>query len=125
MIGLLTEQTCGDACWHAKDETCRCSCAGRNHGCLRNADGEQPVRTAKIDGTRHKLIAVGTESEIHKQAHALNVERGNDFVFADSARDFLAGPAKRRFATISQVQNWPELTAYRGGNRPSLLWLEL
>lgn len=32
---LYTEHTCGDACWHAHEDICRCSCGGRNHGCLR------------------------------------------------------------------------------------------
>ena len=22
---MITEQTCGDACWHAKEDICRCS----------------------------------------------------------------------------------------------------
>ena len=54
---LLTGSTCGDLCWHAREETCRCSCAGRNHGILKRG-GAQPNRTAKIGGEFFELVAV-------------------------------------------------------------------
>jgi hypothetical protein len=55
---LVTEQTCGDACWHAKEEICHCSCGGRNHGCLRSQNGEQPARTRRIKDAMYQLVAV-------------------------------------------------------------------
>ena len=55
---VLTGSTCGDACWHAREEICRCSCGGKNHGILLEANGEQPVRTRKIGGNFYELIAI-------------------------------------------------------------------
>ena len=41
----MTDATCGDACWAARSDVCRCSCDGKNHGITRTADGERPTRT--------------------------------------------------------------------------------
>jgi hypothetical protein len=56
-LGILTGSTCGDACWHAREEICRCSCGGANHGCL-NVGGDRPQRTARIDGEFYELVGV-------------------------------------------------------------------
>ena len=40
---MITGHTCGDACWHARDIECRCSCGGRNHGIMARG-GDQPER---------------------------------------------------------------------------------
>lgn len=56
-FAILTGSTCGDACWHAREEVCRCSCGGKNHGIL-NHGGERPKRTARIDGNLYELVAV-------------------------------------------------------------------
>jgi len=55
---FLTGSTCGDACWHAKEEVCRCSCGGKNHGILLKGDNQQPLRTRKIDGQFYELVAI-------------------------------------------------------------------
>ena len=138
IIAFLSAQTCGEACWHAREDVCRCSCGGKNHGCLRSASGEQPVRSAKIMGDMHTLVAVGTEGELIEQAHTLNRERmGDSFWYgAPSAREsYLAGPAKLRKATESQLERWPELAHLRDWRAhcerwewrkaPYLLWLEV
>ncbi len=70
IFALFTSQTCGEACWHAKEEICRCSCGGKNHGCLKTADGIAPVRMAKIDGHRYKLAGVGYE--LRAEARQIN-----------------------------------------------------
>lgn len=57
-FAILTQSTCGDACWHAREEICRCSCGGRNHGILRTEDGTRPQRTSKHDGHFYELVAV-------------------------------------------------------------------
>ena len=57
MLAILTAQTCGDACWHAKEEICRCSCFGKNHGIL-NKGGSQPGRTCRIDGNLYELVSI-------------------------------------------------------------------
>lgn len=56
-FAILTSSTCGDNCWHAREEVCRCSCGGRNHGILTQG-GTQPERNGKIDGNPYELIAV-------------------------------------------------------------------
>lgn len=76
VFAALTSQTCGEPCWHAREEICRCSCGGRNHGCLTHADGIAPDRTAKIDGERYKLIAVGNYRDLLPEAHAVNNAAG-------------------------------------------------
>jgi hypothetical protein len=62
LMGVLTGSTCGFACWEAQEETCRCSCGGRNHGIMRGgilADGKaKPNRQAKIDGVFYTLVEV-------------------------------------------------------------------
>ena len=56
-FAILTGSTCGDTCWHAREEVCRCSCGGANHGIL-TAGGCQPVRNSRIDGNFYELVAV-------------------------------------------------------------------
>ena len=56
-IAILTGATCGDGCWHAREEVCRCSCGGRNHGILRRG-GDRPLRTCKIQGELFELVGV-------------------------------------------------------------------
>lgn len=51
-----TEATCGEDCWGAREDVCRCSCRGRNHGVLRSADGVRPSRTRRIKDRRYRLI---------------------------------------------------------------------
>ena len=57
LFAILTGTTCGDACWHAREQICRCSCGGANHGILTQG-GTQPVRGGKIDGNAYELVAV-------------------------------------------------------------------
>ena len=54
----ITGHTCGEACWHAREEVCRCSCGGKNHGILYTNDGKQPKRTRRIDGKFYELVAI-------------------------------------------------------------------
>ncbi len=49
IAAYLTEHTCGEACWEAREDICRCACGGRNHGCMRSADGVQPARKGRGD----------------------------------------------------------------------------
>lgn len=69
---VLTSQTCGEPCWHAREEVCRCSCGGRNHGCLLIPGAERPERAAKIDGERYTLLAVGMMRDLYDQAKEIN-----------------------------------------------------
>ena len=90
-------------------------------------------------GDFHALVAVGPEGELISQAHAINRERmGERFWYgAPTAREsFMAGPAKIRKATDSQIERWPELAhlrTWRDGAEswdlhqasPYLLWVEV
>lgn len=53
---VMTGSTCGDMCWHAREEICRCSCGGANHGILTRG-GVAPKRTCKIENF-YELVAV-------------------------------------------------------------------
>lgn len=129
---MITEQTCGDACWHAREDICRCSCGGRNHGCLRTEDGIQPNRTAKIDGHRYELAGVGTEG-FYDQAKTINEANGpyrTETMRATSYEDGepkeseivyhywwhetdKGAPARVKPASRDQIKRWPELAAWR------------
>ncbi len=56
-MAILTSSTCGDGCWHAREDVCRCSCAGKNHGILTQG-GTAPVRNSKVKGEFFELVAV-------------------------------------------------------------------
>lgn len=80
MISLFSNITCGEACWHAREEVCKCSCGGKNHGCLRpdNSDTARvrPERVSKIAGHAYKLVAVGRHADIRGQAAEINQAAG-------------------------------------------------
>lgn len=54
----LLHRTCGDHCWHAREEICRCSCGGVNHGILKDPNNKIPQRTRRIGTTFYVLEAV-------------------------------------------------------------------
>jgi len=120
IAAFLTEATCGEACWQAVEEVCRCSCGGKNHGCMRTADGVRPQRTAKIDGYRYTLQAVGTD--LYDAAVAINKAAG--FKAIDKISDTLTyhyswsetdkgAPARLKSASQKQIDTWPELASAR------------
>lgn len=116
LAAFLTDATCGEACWEAREDICRCSCGGRNHGCMRTADGTQPARTAKIDGMRYVLRATAPDriddniarAEIYETARTLN---GPTYRSWDT--NVKHAPARIRNATKDQLARWPELASYR------------
>jgi hypothetical protein len=127
---MITEQTCGEACWCAREDICRCSCGGKNHGVLRDPNGVRPERTSKIDNSRYTLIAVGNYLNIYNQAKAINQSAGYRRI--DKVSDTLTyhyswsetdkgAPARVKPATQSQIERWPELTAWRDNELESLL----
>ena len=72
IIAVMTSQTCGEPCWHARELVCRCSCGGKNHGCLLVPSGEQPLRASKIDGERYTLLSVGLRRDVMPEAERIN-----------------------------------------------------
>lgn len=138
IAAFLTEATCGEACWEAREDVCRCCCGGKNHGCMRTADGIRPTRNCKLDGIRRELAGVG--GDVFNVAKEMNKAAGVTFIFAAQSHDQFSVdiPAKLRTATDSQVANWPELAAWRDGeawtdekgkrhflDKPSLLWVKV
>jgi hypothetical protein len=118
LVAFLTEATCGEACWEAREDVCRCSCGGRNHGCLRTPDGVRPTRNAKIDGYRYELKAVG--KNLGDQARAINKAAGDKHVKLGTwecdypwQTNEPNAPARLKKATKDQLAKWPELASFR------------
>lgn len=103
VIAIVTSQTCGEACWHAREDVCRCSCGGRNHGCLTHGDGKRPERTSKIGGHLYKLLAVGRRNDICAQASEINRQAGYRAV--DKAHLVVDSHGVYEW-TAEQVQQW-------------------
>lgn len=59
MFATLTEATCSVACWQAREDVCRCSCGGSNHGI--HLRGGEATRTCRVNGVLYELVAVGGE----------------------------------------------------------------
>lgn len=138
---ILSDITCGEACWCAKEDICKCSCGGKNHGILRTADGTRPVRTAKIDGYKYELLAVGERHnlypEVDKLIKALPLKAtdkiSDELTYHYHWHDTDKGsPIRLKYATPIQVEHWDELTAFRGLGRNefilkniSLIWKQV
>jgi hypothetical protein len=115
MTATLTDQTCGEACWAARESICRCSCGGKNHGILQR-DGERPERSARIRGRRYVLAAIGSFTEIRSQSYSAN-EESWQVRSMHVAEDSQASSAQ---------QTWPEVSAWmdsHGNEIPRLLWV--
>lgn len=106
---VLTNTTCSEACWHAREEVCRCSCGGRNHGCLKVEGGVRPARTRLEKGVRYELKAIG--GDVEKQARELNKAAGIQYLFAHTSREWFGftPAAIVRSPTADQLAKWPEL----------------
>ncbi len=141
---LVTEQTCGDACWHAKEDICHCSCGGKNHGCLRTEDGEQPARTRKIKNAMYQLISVETYDENECRAHNQQpiyelmrhienkaIDKGLfEYYELKGSKSFCTKPLPVyvKTASESEVKRWPELSTWRKAPewfKPLTVWLRI
>ena len=130
LAAIQTESTCGEACWSARDDVCRCSCGGRNHGVLRGSDSSRPDRTSKIAGYVYRLEAVGKYSEIWRQAYDLCLlapkrqHHGYSYSWWPTED---GAPARCQSAGKGRIARWPELTAYRNDRvlayNTYLLWV--
>jgi hypothetical protein len=72
LVAFFSDITCGEGCWKAKEDICRCSCGGKNHGI--NLRGGNANRTAKIGGHRYELMAVGLHGDLMDQGATLTAE---------------------------------------------------
>lgn len=140
---ILTGTTCGEMCWSAREDVCRCSCGGVNHGCLRGEGGERPRRSSRIRGEMYVLAATGTYGDMEGakrllldvcQARRIGATGIATRMNADRPGYYSLGlpedsgyPVIRKSANDSQVQKWPELAAARDVprySRPdSILWV--
>lgn len=116
---ILTGHTCGDACWHAREDVCRCSCGGKNHGILCGTHGEQPERTSRKDGRVYKLVAVSPS-----YIEAVTAERNGLKDYPDA--DLYCWPKRlapviMRQATAAQ-DNWTEVKAVHSDSYKFLIW---
>ena len=114
MIGTYADLTCGEACWAARLDVCRCSCSGANHGITRSATGERPTRTRTKDYGRYRLAAVGSSSRARSISHELTWRDGYPYgrCYFDS---FEQSAAKHQ-------RKWPEF-ANSGISHPYGVWV--
>ena len=135
---ILTAQTCGDACWRAREEVCRCSCDGANHGCLQSSDGVQPTRTSRISGKVFQLAAIGTYPQMESAKHAVEqAAKAAGYVrkagySADGTHgryEYVQHVAERTSASKSQVAKWVELASQRDvpfyAQARDMLWIRV
>lgn len=133
---------CGPACWEARDDICRCSCGGANHGCHRGAAHSLTAglkRQKVYEGFIWELAGVSepldmgsgffAPSHFDEQAQALNEAAGVSFLYAHTARKHYGEfpVAIVRPATDGEIARWPELAKWRGLNfalygKPELFW---
>lgn len=143
---LYTQHTCGDACWRAKDDICHCSCGGKNHGCLRSEDGEQPARTKRIKGMMYQLAAVSPAPEncscavdayepIDNLHHTINDNAINSGLCTFGDIHYAEGyrmnnlPCYTKTPSDGEIQRWPEFAAWRDQTvkwfKPVALWVRV
>lgn len=132
LTAILTLTTCGEPCWHARDEVCRCSCGGKNHGCLKTPNGVAPNRMSKIDGIPYRLKAIGNFPEVYGQARTMNREHPETFTgewgqVQECCETSPGAYARLKPASKSQMEGWKELGAFKAGPgeykpRPYILW---
>ena len=121
----LTGTTCGFACWEAREEVCRCSCGGANHGILKNG-GEQPKRTCKIRSFWYELYSIGRGLDIGKECHALRIEaNGGTYLGKDGYvavyHDSKPGDLFYDKRASAHQLKWPEVKN-SGITYPFIIW---
>ena len=134
MFAVLTGHTCGEACWHAREEVCRCSCGGANHGILVQG-GARPARTCRIKGHRYELVTVGQRRELWSEYASLmraappRIIAGHSFAWTEYAGSDAGAPYILKAASKDQCNKWGELSHFAGlsaqehyHQSPALLW---
>jgi len=140
----LTGATCGEACWKAYEDICRCSCGGVNHACLRSQNGQRPDRTSRVKSHAYILYAVANDyrdgvriqNTINGAAYDAGVAQpyigydGTQHGYYPWRPGDDGVPAVRKTATAAQIKTWPELASFRNKpynsyDAPSTLWLRL
>ena len=131
----ITESTCGEACWSAREDICRCACGNKNHGVLRDVDGVKPLRTRKLNGFMYQLLAVETPGASCMAVGSKPLEelKGREMKRISEAGlwgryqyDSTPGyPVKLKTATDSEIKRWDELHLWRTCQywRPLVAWI--
>lgn len=141
MIGIFSLTACGPQCWEARDDVCRCSCGGANHGIHRH-------KSPSLTGLKRQLVYGGFIFELSQvaapidrgsgiygpeildqKAQELNRKAGINYAFAHTSRNHFGEfpVAILRTPTDSQIEKWPELAEWRGKvnamyGKPTILW---
>ena len=95
--------TCGEACWSAKEDVCRCSCGGRNHGITRTGT-PAPVRQCRRGMWQYKLTAICDFPQAYRMAddafHTWVREHGYGEPWKDRTFCAKATPSQCRWAEV-------------------------
>ena len=59
---LVASSSCTPNCWNAIQETCRCTCHGRNHGIFKTGSPTPAPQPAEDDTTHYQLTALLSEA---------------------------------------------------------------
>ena len=123
LTAFRTLQTCGEACWSAVEDVCRCYCGGSNHGILKTKNGVAPTRMAKIDGHMYQIKSIGSYNELYSEAKKVNDESGQSYGVSASGESYpyretdRGAPARLKAATQDQTQRWHEFSRFKGMDR--------
>lgn len=134
LLAILTDATCGAGCWEAREKVCRCSCGGRNHGCMIDPDGSIPERIVKIDGARYRLEAVGGYNAMNNLGHKMNLSLGwrridSKTTYTDGSPYHYGhytndkGAAVRVMTPARNQKDWPETKVDPSIKNPYFLWV--
>ena len=118
VLGLLTGHTCGEACWWAKEDVCRCKCGGVNHGILKGADGvERPARTRRVERDWFVLEAVipgHRDAMDYVNARYDEIGERRPASYAIKQQWHAAPKWAICSPTKAQLAKWPELASHKG-----------
>jgi hypothetical protein len=123
--------TCGEACWEAKEDVCKCSCNGKNHGIRKR--GENPIRTKRVKGHLYYLQMVGNRIELMNIVNdLLPIITGNknaNAAWYDFNPSKAGSPMMLNYATSEQAKKWAELSQWKNLSEqdfyfesPAILW---
>ena len=106
-VSELSTTTCSANCWHAKEDACRCMCAGANHGVLLKEGAKQPARTRRIKGRMFELTGIhqswmAANKDRTETSKAFNAEHNLQW-FKENAVMQSATESQRKWA---EVQNF-------------------
>lgn len=138
----MIDRTCGLACWMAKEEKCKCSCGGVNHGILKGhaqiGANDVPVRKRRIGTTIYRLSNVVTVQPANQPADFYSTDKWKDYGWYAAEQlcrrygmtGWLSVPNARNKqtpmaffvrATKAAWPKWPETCNH--GVRPYLVWV--